>query len=556
MLPLLIASATVLLVAILWWVDINPKWLGTIGVIGMAATWWLSRRQGEVSGGGWWCFAPMKAVGSRCIEADGVGTGDRNVCETSCSVGPERQPTIDNIRKFITSTGMKFPINDTFLDRVSKPGDYRKNYRKFVATKYYQNMVFINNDSNLYNAVMERLLKDSGVKFIGSLPIVCLEKDSTYYNNTKNAIKILEEKGSGIFSNWFANTDKIVIDILKGAIEETDQGTNEINGCMALFSMSSVYLNYMHLITGDDPTNYSKLHEWIINGFTGRTGVEVFFARRLGYSPHRQVMIVDHNAKTIFYFEPNVGIGETTMKSMFRIIFNGSGYKIVDLEWDNCPYAFQAVDRTDGIEDNYCQTWSMFIGAIFALNHPKFTKEQIFGWLVSLGEKALDILILFMFRLYMTDSGFFLRGILANSIRDNTVSHTHDMYMDVHKLDTFTDPATGQRRGPRRVRTDIKSCRNILRALVESAYEAFGDLPEGGIRVDQIHYSDMIRDIKKTANSLTTKYEAMINDRDVPCDKGSFAREVSDLISQLDTKYMNTGKFGKLLATKLSETQI
>ena len=73
------------------------------------------------------------------------------------------------------------------------------------------------------------------------------------------------------------------------------------------------------MITGEDPKLYKKLANWMINGFTGRTGVEVFFVSRIGYGAHRQVMIADHTAKTIYYIEPGVGIRETVMKGMFKV---------------------------------------------------------------------------------------------------------------------------------------------------------------------------------------------------------------------------------------------
>lgn len=544
----LIAGAIVLLVLSLWLIDIKPVWIGLVVGLGAAAMI-IPNYQLEsiVTGGGWWCFAPMKAIGSRCIQADGLGVGDRNVCEESCTTFPERNPTIENIRKFISSRGMKFPLDDRFFNMLVNPySDYAKKYRRFVATKHYRYMVTVNNTTTVPATIMERYFRDTGIEFIGELPLVCIKKGNKYHNNLKKAIITMEEKKSGIFG-WWSGVDELVLQRMKQTDAETDMSTSDDDACFRAFPFTRVFLRYMHLITGADPKLYEKLSSWIENDFKGRTGVEVFFVDREGERSHRQVMVVDHNTHLIYYFEPNVGV-DTEMKSIFRIVFDGSGYKIVDLEWENCPRAFQAVDRSDEIYDEYCQTWSMFMGIVFALNHPKFTKEQIFGWLVSLGEKALDVLIMFMYRIYMLNAGVFLTDPLPCTLRDGTVSQSTYIYQKLNILDTTSGNS------PRQVRNDLKPCRNILRALVWSAFEAFGDLPKGGIRVDQLHYRDVVADISEIADSLIEKYKMMIVDRNVSCNVGEFANSVTDLITKLNARYMDTGRFGKILNDKLTSS--
>lgn len=544
-----IVVVLVLTLVWLWYIEVSLGYLVLVLVLLSGCTVAIASldvKQKPVLGGGWWCFAPTKPLGDRCIGVPNVGVNDRNVCETSCSLSSERIPTVANLRKFILDRGMKFPLGDTFLKILDNPqSDYAKGFKKFKNTRHYRYMTDLFNIPDAYNHIMKKYCSDIGVKFIGELRYVVIKKDSQYHKNLIKVIADLETRKASMFG-WWTGYDDIMLDYLK-SLDTKINTTGETWETMGLLSS---FIEINHLITGASPERSKSIVKWFKNGFTGRTGVEVFFTDRIGKDPHRQVMVVDHDKKTIFYFEPNIGIGDTLLKSIFKMIFVAAGcqYQIIDMEWENCPRAFQAVDRSDGIEDIYCQTWSIFIAITFAMNYPKFTKEQIFGWMVSLGDKSLDILFMFMYKLHITDGKYFMTDEISLNRRNLTVSMVK---LWKTKMSIIMDRAPNG--APRAVRDSIKPCRNMLRAIVDSAYDGFGNMPEGGIMLNQIHYFDVIKDIGNTIeNQLIPEYQQMITDRNSQCDVGKFAQIVTELISHLSANYIDTGKFGNLLHDNLN----
>lgn len=517
-----------------WYTGDLITWMCVLGMgVGIGVAIDTLSPPNQVLGGGWWCFGPMNPPGNRCVLADGVGVSDKNVCETSCTLMSERQPTITNIRKFITDMGMVFPLNDKFLKKL--PSDER--FKRFKETQQYRYMVKLNNNPIIYTKV----LKDAGVKFIGELSYLIIQKDSIYHDNLKSAIAKMTSDKDSVFS-WWSSIDDLALNSLielNNQVETDGESDDTLTWIMVL-------PYYRYLLTGEPRELSHNLNEWISNGFTGRSGIEVFFVDRLGRDAHRQVMVADHDNQILFYFEPNVGIGDTSLKIIYKSMFKVTKcpYKIVDLEWENCPRSFQAANRQD---DMYCQTWSIFIAIVFALNYPKFNKEQIFGWMVNLGHHALDILIMFMYNIYVVNSSLVLTDEL--SVLTAKVTSNQLKLLNIDTEDLYTTESNA----PRAVRDSIKPCRNIIRAIVDASNKAFGGMSDNSIVLDQVHYGDVIMDIYDvTVNNLMVKYHQMINDRSIVCNVGEFASIITTMIGRLRAKYMDVGNFGVKLSKYLT----
>lgn len=372
-------------------VDSDPlcRIMGLLGLAALALVWSFSDEKRKIAGGGWICSDTSREYGDRCREAPG-GFSTKELCETICLNAEDKKFTLANLRKFMLDRGLKFPVPSDFLAQLDGP--LKGAYEHFMGSgEAGMKLVreFIWGVPILREEIWRLLMLPYG-QYLGRFDMLFSKPDGFVHNQIKKVLKKRkdDEKISLLYEK-FAEMDREIMAHPDGTF------------LTQFIAIPGLY--YLLCSDGDDCAdviNAPKIADAL--KVPKDSGLEFFSIGSIGYRAHANFAVVNHNNKTIFYFEPNVGgQGHFAIKLLIETLtqpLRSSGYRLVQLEQlEFCPRSLQSISpETDG----FCQTWAPFAGFLYIINADK-PLQEVFAYPMAIGEHAFDMLRLFGFYLMM-----------------------------------------------------------------------------------------------------------------------------------------------------------
>lgn len=384
----LLAVCILILIIGIW---LGNSWLQCLSGLGLVVYAADQMSPSPVLGGGWACSDSSRPFGDRCAEIPD-GYESREDCELRCLTAEEKLVTAGNIRQFITDRGIKFVIPEPFLSNM--------NYDDY-------NAYFNNNGMRLTVGYIAHTMPESGnvicsavlgpnARFVGDIvgfiagPVMkalfSLDKVPTSSEDKIHHENLKQRLGK----KYASLSDAVVGDGLM--VPEFARYLATVAGSSYTANELIRTANTLETITRDNAS-----------------GVDVVCLRSRGELPHANGLVINHDKKEIFHFEPNVSKGRTNvgvvLERMVRYVIMCTGprgtplssYKIKRLENEPLTpkralqFAFKESD------DTYCLIWSLFGGLMYALN-PDRPLSDTFAYILSLsGEQAFHMLSLFAF---------------------------------------------------------------------------------------------------------------------------------------------------------------
>jgi hypothetical protein len=329
-------TVAVIIVLLLIVFVLDAKQLVIAGIVsGIAYYLTVSKSQNSVSAGDWDCDLASGEYGSRCVPGNQYCNHEE--CEIRCLSEQEAVANIENIRKFVTARGYKFPVPIEFMEKFLDS----KSHRDFCRKRLFGKMVFMMKQTEVRDSILQRLAPNVNIfrASIGHVsPGLLVElAERTKYQSLQEYAKRKAATG-----------EKCVIDI-KG--------------------YDDIYPIFEHI---------------------GTTAVDLLDLGCIE-PPHANAAIINHGLKLITYFEPHVGLDYDYHKVVEEFL-QPLNYQVDSTS--TCPYGLQFVTG-----DSYCATWAIF-GAILSIMNPGVPQKELLGYFIGQAYMVSTTLIVFMYYLY------------------------------------------------------------------------------------------------------------------------------------------------------------
>jgi hypothetical protein len=337
----------ILIIVCFRWPLIIPLGVG-LGV------WYALRPPEAKQAGDWDCDVKSGPYGSRCKE--GSKYANRSECETFCLTISESLSTTDNIRKFFTERGYKFPIPQEFLDNMQD-----NDFSQFLVDHVYDKIVF-------------------AIK----IPLVQTEIYNRLAPNTRKhsmTIKIMDDE----YMEYVIGL--AMSEPVKKYLQHAMQTPAEIRKIIV-------------------PT-YSKDNQ--IGEIFNAVGTNAIDLIQVSIydDPHANTVIINHELRRVTYFEPHVGREYDYHTAVTEFL---APLEYTTETTASCPRGLQSVTG-----DKYCASWSVF-GALLILMNPHETLQQLLAYLI--GQKNFVSTTMWMFLYYIhIEFGDFLRNTPPGAVK-------------------------------------------------------------------------------------------------------------------------------------------
>lgn len=420
-------SIIILVILILLWLDMPG--LASIGVVclGVVIGYELVR-DSSVSGGGWACADVSQLYGNRCAEIP-EGYAEKRECELRCLTAAEKAINAANIKKFIIDRGINFPV--TTFDWMTGPDFAHFKQHALINMVMY----FVNHIRSSAEILLPPLLGNHA-SYAGSISCYILDRKRA---EVLGLTSVQEP----------SDNDRPYYDMLTTYLGRL--GNDDYNNMLTEPIINHGYARYLASIVSADQaadtlikttetlTKISRPHA---------SGVEYVGLDRRGTDGHANAIVIDHDTRRIFHFEPHV---DTTRRyTPLRLVLDDIiSYRTPDGRLPLLQYNVQRLETGEytpkysmqgsfkEVEDIYCQTWAMLGGVLYAINSRRPIGDT-FAYILALnGAQVFDLLQVFAYHLYRCIMNVTIPAAMQDEIRQqqaDLVSIQADINRDIAQL--------------------------------------------------------------------------------------------------------------------------
>ncbi len=366
-----ILAAIVLIILAAWY---QSKWIlvagAGLGAFVLYSAYSFSRARGRTTANktGSWSFGGdyTKPYGSRCID-DGTPCS-KYECEVYSLSPMEAVPDLQNIIQFTHDRGIVFPVPYKFLMKTSSLQQNMDDYAKFKRDGMSQLVANYVKTCRLF--IFENMISHLNGVYYWNLIIDQITKGDYKYEKLAEYMDVCYNPGKA-----------------RALINDIDA-----NG-------SAPCYDYMEILFAPNENDDEMPLSMALDSQDG--GISVVFVNRSYVDPHANALIIDHDHKTIYHFEPHVGykydnIRDSVMDFITPLL---SEYTFSGTE--QLPKGLQALTG-----DGYCASWSLFASMLFILNRGK-NPAELLDYMIGMGGNATEIIDSFLFFIYKKYNGLF-----------------------------------------------------------------------------------------------------------------------------------------------------
>jgi hypothetical protein len=391
--PVLLAIVVLILLVLLWSGNV---WAQGLAVAGLGVLALDIQSDKPVLGAGWGCSDGSQPFGSRCAEIPD-GYPEKKECELRCLTADEKKVTAANIKKFLIDRGINFPVPEAFLAKLSGADYFRFRDRKLINMVSY----YINSAPDSCKILLPQLLGNHAT-YAGEI--------GCYFLNPRQATLI----GLTGVKEPINDTDKIHHARLSAYLSKLG-GDDYYDNMLTDAITDTGYARYLASIATSRQTTRNLLGAQETLAVITRLnphGLEYVSLSRHGTYAHANAIVINHDTKQIFHFEPSVNISRryTPLRAVLDVIcmyktHDGRApllsYDIKRLEYEKYTpdKALQVAFKEN--DDIYCQTWELLGGVMYAINARQHSISDTFAYMLSLnGKQQFDLLQVFAYYLY------------------------------------------------------------------------------------------------------------------------------------------------------------
>jgi len=131
--------------------------------------------------------------------------------------------------------------------------------------------------------------------------------------------------------------------------------------------------------------------------FERKNGIDILKVTRLA-NPHANAVVINHDSKKIFYFEPHIGSKYDDIYDPVMNLLQPLNYEV--LSTDTCPAGLQNVTG-----DGYCRIWSLF-GTLLMVLNPDKNPRELLNYFIGQKMAVRQTLNIFLFYIYSKYNDF------------------------------------------------------------------------------------------------------------------------------------------------------